>query len=164
MGRCLFSINSNLVYDNLGSRYNVSHILLTNFTLNETAYHEYSVPLVTSTQVTKYAIAFMPYVATPVHMCLWHRKDIINGIRASWRGKSRDYELDDVHNRLMSAYLECPHWWYLVILATSFTLACISMSVWPTGMPVWGIVLALLFTIMLQVPIGMLFAVTNMEL
>ncbi|WXC61948.1 hypothetical protein SNK03_007815 [Fusarium graminearum] len=159
-----FPINSNLVYDNSGSRYNVSHILLPNFTLNETAYHEYSVPLVTSTQVTKYAAAFMIYVATPVHMYLWHRKDIMNGIRASWKRKSRNDEFDDVHNRLMAAYPECPHWWYLVILVTSFTLACISVSMWPTGMPIWGIVLAVLFTVLLQVPIGMLFAVTNLEL
>ncbi|KAM0345718.1 hypothetical protein ACHAPU_006071 [Fusarium lateritium] len=159
-----FPINSNLIYDNSGQRYNVSHILLPDYTLNQTAYHDYSVPLVTSTQVTKYAAAFMIYVATPVHMYLWHRKDIMSGIRASWSRKSRDEEFVDVHNRLMSAYPECPHWWYLVILTASFILACVSVSVWPTGMPIWGIVLALIFTIVLQVPIGMLFAVTNMEL
>ncbi|KAF4451331.1 hypothetical protein F53441_5675 [Fusarium austroafricanum] len=159
-----FPINGNLAYDNTGSRYNVSHVLNPDFTLNQTAYHEYSVPLMTSTQVTKYAAAFMIYVATPVHMYLWHRKDIMSGIRASWARKSRDDEFEDVHNRLMSAYPECPHWWYIIILVASFTIACVSVSVWPTGMPVWGIVLAVLFTIVLQIPIGMLLAVTNMEL
>ncbi|KAF4968376.1 hypothetical protein FSARC_4173 [Fusarium sarcochroum] len=156
-------INGNLVYDNTGNRYNVSRILQPDFTLNQTAYYEYSVPLVTTTQITKYAASFMLYVATPVHMYLWHRKDIMSGLRASWSRKSRAEEFDDVHNRLMSAYPECPHWWYIVTLIASFILACVSASVWPTGMPIWGIVLALLFTIVLQIPVGMLLAVTNLE-
>ncbi|KAH7267664.1 OPT oligopeptide transporter protein-domain-containing protein [Fusarium redolens] len=156
-------INYNYIYDNHGSRYNISRVLLPDFTLNQTAYHEYSVPLMTSTQVIKYAAAFMIYVATPVHMYLWHRKDIMSGIRACWARKSREEEFKDVHNRLMSAYPECPHWWYIVILVASFIIACVSVSLWPTGMPIWGIVLAVLFTIVLQVPIGMLLAVTNIE-
>ncbi|KAL7768693.1 hypothetical protein ACKLNR_000077 [Fusarium oxysporum f. sp. zingiberi] len=128
-------INNNYIYDNHGSRYNISRVLLPDLTLNQTAYHEYSVPLMTSTQVIKYAAAFMIYVATPVHMYLWHRKDIMSGIRACWARKSRDEEFNDVHNRLMSAYPECPHWWYIVILVASFIIACVSVSLWPTGMP-----------------------------
>ncbi|KAH7208801.1 OPT oligopeptide transporter protein-domain-containing protein [Fusarium oxysporum] len=156
-------INNNYIYDNHGSRYNISRVLLPDLTLNQTAYHEYSVPLMTSTQVIKYAAAFMIYVATPVHMYLWHREDIMSGIRACWARKSRDEEFNDVHNRLMSAYPECPHWWYIVILVASFIIACVSVSLWPTGMPIWGIVLAVLFTVVLQIPIGMLLAVTNLE-
>ncbi|KAF5718578.1 OPT family small oligopeptide transporter [Fusarium mundagurra] len=156
-------INNNYIYDNHGSRYNLSRVLLPDLTFNQTAYHEYSVPLMSSTQVIKYAAAFMIYVATPVHMYLWHRKDIMSGIRACWARKSRDEEFNDVHNRLMSAYPECPHWWYLVILVASFIIACVSVSLWPTGMPIWGIMLAVLFTVVLQIPIGMLLAVTNME-
>ncbi|EWZ43724.1 hypothetical protein NW765_009216 [Fusarium oxysporum] len=129
-------INNNYIYDNHGSRYNISRVLLPELTLNQTAYHEYSVPLMTSTQVIKYAAAFMIYVATPVHMYLWHRKDIMSGIRACWARKSRDEEFNDVHNRLMSAYPECPHWWYIVILVASFIIACVSVSLWPTGMPI----------------------------
>ncbi|QKD50761.1 OPT oligopeptide transporter protein-domain-containing protein [Fusarium oxysporum Fo47] len=147
-------INNNYIYDNHGSRYNISRVLLPELTLNQTAYHEYSVPLMTSTQVIKYAAAFMIYVATPVHMYLWHRKDIMSGIRACWARKSRDEEFNDVHNRLMSAYPECPHWWYIVILVASFIIACVSVSLWPT---------AVLFTVVLQIPIGMLLAVTNLE-
>ncbi|KAF4442292.1 OPT family small oligopeptide transporter [Fusarium acutatum] len=156
-------INNNYIYDNHGLRYNLSRVLLPDLTLNQTAYHEYSVPLMTFTQVVKYAAAFMVYVATPVHMYLWHCKDIMSGIRACWARKSRDEEFDDVHNRLMSAYPECPHWWYIIILVASFIIACVSVSLWPTGMPIWGIVLTVLFTVVFQIPIGMLLAVTNME-
>lgn len=159
-----FPINGNKLYDNTGKFYDVQRVLKADLTMNETAYYEYSVPLVTTTQITNYAAFFTLYAAIPVHMYLWHRKDITNGLRSIWNKKKRSEEFNDVHNRLMSAYPECPHWWYLVVLAISFTLACISVSLWPTGMPIWGIVVALIFTFVLQIPIGMLAAITNMEL
>ncbi|KAH7162194.1 OPT oligopeptide transporter protein-domain-containing protein [Dactylonectria estremocensis] len=158
-----FPINGNRLYDNTGSRYQIQRILNSDYTLNETAYYDYSVPLVSTTLITNFAAFFTLYVAIPVHMYLWHRKDIANGLKAIWNRKKRSEEFSDVHNRLMSVYPECPQWWYLVILAISFTLACLSVSLWPTGMPIWGIALALLFTIVLQIPIGMLAAITNME-
>ncbi|KAF4463394.1 opt family small oligopeptide transporter [Fusarium albosuccineum] len=156
-------INDNKIYDNTGKFYNVSRILQPNFTLNETAYYEYSVPLVATAQVINYAAAFMLHVSIPVHMCLWHRHDIVQGLKSLWSRKPRDQEFKDVHNRLMSVYPECPQWWYAVILVTAFTIACVAVSVWPTGTPVWGIVLALAFTVILQVPIGIIAAVTNVE-
>ncbi|KAF4983581.1 hypothetical protein FZEAL_1031 [Fusarium zealandicum] len=159
-----FPINGNRVYDNTGEFYNITRILNPDFTLNETAYYDYSVPLVTTTQMLNYAAAFMLYVALPVHMFLWHRKDIASGLKAFWSRTPREEEFKDVHNRLMAVYPECPQWWYVVILVLSFILACVSVSIWPTGMPIWGVVLAVMFTIILQVPIGMLAAITNMEI
>ncbi|KPM43646.1 Sexual differentiation process protein isp4 [Neonectria ditissima] len=158
-----FPINSNRIYDNTGKHYDIRRILNSDFTLNETAYHEYSVPLLATTQTLNYAGFFCLYVAIPTHMFLWHRKEIMDGLRSVWSRKKRSAEFKDVHNRLMSAYPECPHWWYLVVLGVSFILACLSVTLWPTGMPIWGIVLALCFTILLQIPIGMLAAITNME-
>ncbi|KAM5351104.1 hypothetical protein ACJ41O_003827 [Fusarium nematophilum] len=158
-----FPINGNKMYDNTGGFYNVRRILNPDYTLNQTAYHEYSVPIVTTTQMLNYAAAFMLYVALPTHMFLWHRKEIASGLKSIWSRRSRQDEFRDVHNRLMSAYPECPQWWYLVILVVAFVLACVSVSLWPTGMPIWGIVLALVFTVILQIPIGMLAAITNME-
>jgi len=51
----------------------------------------------------------------------------------------------------------------LVVPRHSCYVVCISVSVWPTGMPIWGIILALLLTTILQIPIELLLAATNLE-
>lgn len=157
-------INSNKVYDNTGGFYQIHRILNADFTIDEAAYRAYSVPWLSTTQILNLVAYFTMYAAVPVHMLLWFRKDIMDGLRSLWGRKTRAEQFTDVHNRLMSAYPECPHWWYLVVLAVSFVLACVSVTAWPTGMPIWGILLAVAFTVLLQIPIGMLAAITNVEL
>ncbi|PHH66174.1 hypothetical protein CDD81_237 [Ophiocordyceps australis] len=157
-------INSNKLYDNTGAFYRVHDILGPDLAINETAYRSYSIPWQSTTQVLNlYAYVGM-YMAMVVHAALWFGRDIARGLKALWRRQPRAQQFNDVHNRLMQAYPECPHWWYLAILAGSFVLACLSVTLWPTGMPIWGIVMAAGFTILLQVPIGMLAAMTNIEL
>lgn len=36
-----------------------------------------------------------------------------------------------------------PEWWYLIIFGAMFALGIISIEVWPSQMPVWAFVLAL---------------------
>lgn len=79
------------------------------------------------------------------------------------RWKNARDEHEDVHNRLMRKYPEAPEWWYLAILAISFILACVCCTHYHTSMPIWGIVFAVLLCFVLQIPIGMIQAVTNIE-
>lgn len=157
-------INSNKFYDNTGSYYKLHRILNSDMTMNEEAYRAYSVPWMATTQTLNVAAWLTIYVAVPVHVALWYRRDIMAGLRSCWGREKRSQQFQDVQNRLNSVYRECPHWWYLAVLAASFVLACVSVSVWPTGTPIWGIVLAVLFTVLLQIPIGMLAAITNFEI
>lgn len=74
-------------------------------------------------------------------------------------------EQPDIHARLMSLYPEgnefgsvyvsdssllvaslhtVPDWWYLVLFVGMFAMSIICMEVWPTHMPVWALVVALL--------------------
>lgn len=157
-------INTNKIYDNTGEVYNVHRILHANMTLNEEAYQNYSIPWFSTTQVLNFVGLFTMYASIPVYNYLYFRKAIVSGIKSLAGRKKRNDEFTDVHNRLMSAYKECPHWWYLSLLAFSFILACVSVTQWPTGMPIWGIVVALLVTVILQIPVGMLTAITNVEI
>ncbi|KJZ76486.1 hypothetical protein HIM_04215 [Hirsutella minnesotensis 3608] len=156
-------INSNKVYDNTGAFYDIHRILKRDMTFDEAAYRAYSIPWLSTTMLLNSAAFFSLYVAVPVHVALWFRRDIKAGLRSIWSREPRCRQFRDVHNRLMSAYPECPHWWYLLVLGASFGLACVSVTAWPTGMPIWGIALAVVFTIVLQIPIGMLAAITNVE-
>lgn len=157
-------INTNKVYDDTANLYDIRRILNANMTLNEDKYAAYSVPWLSSNQILKLGAFTMIYVAVPMHMLLWHRKQIAQSLKSIWDRKTRAEDFNDVHNRLMRAYDECPDWWYLIVVVISFGLACISAVAWPTGMPIWGVLLAVLFTIFLQIPIGMLTAITNIEL
>jgi hypothetical protein len=71
-------------------------------------------------------------------------------------------EQPDVHARLMSQYPQVPEWYYVILfgmyrrtirpiagltyfdIAITFAFACICVSVWPTGLPIWALVLSLL--------------------
>ncbi|ODA76813.1 hypothetical protein RJ55_07329 [Drechmeria coniospora] len=157
-------INSNKVYDNTAQPYDVRRILNDDLTINETAYRNYSVPWLSTTQVLNLAAAFAMYVALPIYIGLWYGRDIVKRLRSILKRQRREEQFNDVHNRLMSAYPECPGCWYLALLAISILLACLSVSQWPTDTPVWAIWVAVSFTLVLQIPVGMLAAMTNVEI
>ncbi|GAO19985.1 uncharacterized protein UV8b_03347 [Ustilaginoidea virens] len=156
-------INTNKIYDNKGNVYNVHRVLKADMTLDQAAYRNYSIPWLSTMQILNYVSLFAMYASIPAYICLHYRKAITTGVKSLTSRKPRCEEFTDVQNRLMCAYKECPHWWYLGILVLSFILACVSVSMWPTGMPIWGIVVAVGFTILVQIPLGMLWAITNME-
>lgn len=157
-------INSNYVYDNTGNPYNVSLVLNPDFTLNESAYEAYSPAYLSALNSLLYSVFFATYTATIVYIGLYHRSEITVGFKALFQWKNAREQRGDVHNRLMRAYNEVPEWWYLFLLAISFILSCIACSVYNTGMPIWGIVFAIALCLFLQVPVGIINGVTNVEI
>ncbi|CAG8222240.1 unnamed protein product [Penicillium salamii] len=156
-------INSNDIFDNTGSSYNVSRILTPEFTLDVEAYEAYSPAYLGAANAVLYSAFFAIYLATIVYAALYHKNEIISGFRAILKWKNAREEYNDVHNRLMRQYKEAPEWWYLAILAVAFIMGCVCCAVYDTGMPIWGIVVGLLLCVLLQVPIGIIMAVTNIE-
>jgi OPT family small oligopeptide transporter len=63
----------------------------------------------------------------------------------------------------MSKYPQVPEWWYAIIFATMFAFGIIVIEVWPTQMPVWALVLALIISFVYVIPIGMIQAITNQQ-
>ncbi|KAJ4387494.1 hypothetical protein N0V93_008086 [Gnomoniopsis smithogilvyi] len=166
-----FDPNSSSVFDNTGEAYNVSKVLNDDFTLNEEAYKAYSPPYLSASYAVLYMFFFAAYTAAISHTLIYNWNDLKIGYlsikdgftRGEWFKSSRD-SFDDVHNRLMREYKDCPESWYLALLAISFILACVSTLYYPTGFPVWGIFLAIAFSLTLQVPLGMIMAMTNNEI
>ncbi|KAH9487322.1 Sexual differentiation process protein isp4 [Psilocybe cubensis] len=138
-------ISSRTSYDNEMKSYNVTRILTADSTFDIEAYHQYS-PLFLSI-----------ITATLMHAFLYFRKQIWVQARRSL------HEQPDIHARLMSKYEQVPEWWYLTIFLSMFTLGIISIEVWPTEMPVWAFVLALLISFTYVIPIGMIQAITNQQ-
>ncbi|KAI6146825.1 OPT oligopeptide transporter protein-domain-containing protein [Pisolithus tinctorius] len=142
-------IQSRLVYDNLGQPYNVTRVLTNQIIFDEAAYDAYS-PLFMS-------LAFATITATLTHTFLYFRKQIMMQARRSLA------EQPDIHARLMSLYPQVPDWWYLILFVVMFALGVISFEVWPTHLPVWAFVVALLIAFTYVIPCGMIQAITNQQ-
>ncbi|PNY26829.1 Glutathione transporter 1 [Tolypocladium capitatum] len=159
-----FPINSNYVYDNTGQQYNISRILNSDYTLNEDNYKAYSIPYLSASFSVVYAAFFAIYLACIVHAALYNRREIIRGFKSILDFRKSAYENEmDVHNRLMREYKEAPEWWYLALLAVSFVMSCCCCALWDTSMPIWGLVFAIVLCFLIQVPVGIMLAVSNAE-
>lgn len=92
---------------------------------------------------------------TEVTFLVWYRHDIVRQFRRSLKDQR------DVHSRLMSVYPEVPHYWYLILGIIAFVIAVITIEVFDTKLPVWGLILALIVALVFIVPVGMIQAITN---
>ncbi|KAF8526000.1 OPT oligopeptide transporter [Hysterangium stoloniferum] len=152
-----FPISSSGSYDNTGAPYNVSKILTENSVLDIQKYKEYSPLFLSTTFALSYAVSFASITATIVHTFLYFRKQIWVQARRSLN------EQPDIHARLMSRYTQVPEWWYAIIFITMFVFGVVAIEVWPTQMPVWGFILALIISFIYTIPIGMIQAITNQQ-
>ncbi|KAJ7596526.1 OPT oligopeptide transporter [Mycena floridula] len=150
-------ILSSSSFDNELNPYNVSRILNPDYTFNREAYENYSPLLLGTGFAVSYGLSFAAIAATLTHCFIYFRKQI-------WRQscKSMDNQ-EDIHARLMSRYPQIPHWWYMAIFSTMFTLGVLSIELWPTQMPVWAFVLALAIAFLYVIPAGMVQAITNQQ-
>jgi OPT family small oligopeptide transporter len=105
-----------------------------------------------------YALSFASITATIVHCFIHFRKQIWYQARRSLR------EQADIHARLMSRYPQVPEWWYMSLFALMFALGVLSIELWPTEMPVWAFVIALLIAFTYVIPCGMIQAITNQQI
>ncbi|GAA83881.1 OPT oligopeptide transporter [Aspergillus luchuensis IFO 4308] len=158
-----FPIISNDVFDDTGNTYNVTRVLNSKGEFDLEGYEGYSQPYLTAGYSVMFFFFFAMYLATIVHVALYNRREIMKGFRALWKWASAREEHEDVHNRLMKQYKEVPEWWYLVVLAVAFVFGCIGVAKYDTGMPIWGIVFAIILCLVLQIPYGMVYAITNSE-
>ncbi|KAJ7645880.1 small oligopeptide transporter [Mycena polygramma] len=150
-------ISSRTSYDNQMQTYNVSRILTADTTIDLEAYQQYSPLFLSTTFAISYGLSFASITATLMHAFLYFRKQI-------WvQARRALHEQPDIHARLMSRYPQVPEWWYLILFLSMFVLGIISIEVWPTQMPVWAFVLALLIAFTYVIPIGMIQAITNQQ-
>ncbi|TFK67680.1 OPT oligopeptide transporter [Pluteus cervinus] len=150
-------ISSRISYDNTGNTYNVTRILNPDSTINLEAYHNYSPLFLSTTFAISYGLSFASITATLMHALLYFRKQIWVQARRSL------HEQPDIHARLMSRYRQVPEWWYACVFLSMFAIGIISIEAWPTQMPVWAFILALVISFLYTIPIGMIQAITNQQ-
>ncbi|KAJ7579282.1 small oligopeptide transporter [Mycena floridula] len=151
-------ISSNLAFDNTGKPYDVSRILDSNGLMNMTAYKAYSPLYISTTFAISYGSAFLGIAAVVTHTLIFFWRPIQVNFRTSLT------QQQDIHARLMSRYPPVPEWYYACIFVITFTLGCLCIKLWPTGMEIWAMVIALVFGSVYLIPIGMIRAITNREI
>ncbi|KAI0868299.1 OPT family small oligopeptide transporter [Hypoxylon argillaceum] len=153
-----FVVQSSDAFDNTGAKYNVSRILNDQLLLDEKAYHAYS-PLYFSTQFALcYGLSFAAVAAVIIHCLLYHGPQIKSQYK-----KARSQE-DDVHMHLMKKYKDSPDWWYMILFVVMIGLSFAVCTGWPTGFPAWAYVICILIPIIWTIPIGIVQAITNIQI
>ncbi|PWN23512.1 OPT oligopeptide transporter [Microstroma glucosiphilum] len=144
-------------FDRFGNRFNTSNIITPQGTFDAVKYNNYSAQYLPTVFSISYGLSFASMTATLVHTALFSGKDLIRQF------KSSRTEEPDVHARLMKSYKEVPVWWYVATFVVSIVFSIISIEVWDTQMPVWALFIGLLLGAIYTLPIGMIYAVSNIE-
>ena len=178
-----FSSSGN--FDNTGKPYNTTLVMNPDYSLNETAYYNYSPIYLPTTSALSYGLGFAGVASILVHTVLYHRQAVWNGLLASV-GRPSTLEKSDVHGRvrhpspfyhyrehrqltlsppqLMQKYKQVPMWWYASVFLTIFGLSIAFLYVYDTGLPWHGLILAIAVDVVLLVPTGIMMAICNIKL
>ncbi|WBW70896.1 plasma membrane OPT oligopeptide transmembrane transporter family Isp4 [Schizosaccharomyces osmophilus] len=149
-------ICSNSIVDHFGSSYNVSRILTPDFRLDLKSFQEYSPLFMPSASAVSFGLSFASMSAVIFHVVLYYGKDI-------W-ARIRNPPKPDIHERLMEQYKEVPFWWYLSIFIAFFGMMMGVCYGWPTETPAWVVIVGLIFAAVWFIPVGVIYAITNVEL
>lgn len=150
-------MSENNTYDRFQNPYNSSRVLSPQKIFDKKKYEEYSPLFLPTTFAISYGLSFASFSSTIMHTILFHGHEIIY----YWRN-SRN-EPDDVHMRLMKRYKEAPDWWFALLFAIFFVLSVLCVRLWDTDLPIWALILALAIASLLMIPIGMIYALTNIS-
>lgn len=153
-------MSSSSSYDNTGnaSTYQVKNILTPDYTLDVAKYEAYSPLFLSTTFALCYGLSFASILALITHTALFHGQEIWVRARLSLG------EEPDVHTKMMRKYPEAPWWWFGIAFLLCFALSLVTCLVWDTKLTAWALIIALLISIVFCVPIGMIQAITNVQL
>lgn len=149
-------ISSSTVYDNTGAVYNGSRVLnLATMALDEEAYKAYSPPFLASTYAIAYGVSYAVLASSVTYTALYYGKDIFQSLKGNVK--------EDVHVRLMKKYKGVSKWWYIALTVCVYGLTILTMEVYDSKFPVWGITIALLMVFLFILPIGIVYSRTNIN-
>ncbi|KAI8098534.1 OPT family small oligopeptide transporter [Halteromyces radiatus] len=142
-------------YDIWGNKFDRQRVLTPNQLLNDTAYEDYSPIRITSFFAICYGQGLVALGAIVTHTILYNGKDIWN------RFKSARQDSDDIHARLMDNYKEVPDWWYAVLFVCSLGAGFATIVVYPSDMPWWSLIIAVILAFIWLLPVGIITAITS---
>ncbi|EEB05898.2 OPT oligopeptide transporter Isp4 [Schizosaccharomyces japonicus yFS275] len=149
-------ISSSGIMDNQGNSYNVTRILTADKRFDPDAYRTYSPLFLSTTYALSFGLSFASISAVITHVLLYNGKDIWD----RFKQKSKP----DIHEKLMQQYEEVPDWWYLSLFVIFFGLMLGVCYGWDTETPAWVVIIGLILALIWFLPIGIVQAVTNIQI
>ncbi|KAA8911948.1 hypothetical protein TRICI_003634 [Trichomonascus ciferrii] len=146
------------LFDRFQQPYEVRKVIGENMELDVEKYMEYSPVYMPVVYALSYAVSFAAITATVVHTALYDGKDLLY----YWRHSRA--EPDDVHMRLIRRYREVPDWWFASTFVVFLAMAIAAVRAWDTQLPVWALLVALGLALFLLVPVGLIYALTNITM
>lgn len=151
-------INSNKIFTNKGTRYNVGAILNEKGLFDQEKYNNYGPPYYSAANLVTYGAFFALYpfafvyeLATNWRGNLFAVKSLIHTMRNFHRSNYDGY--NDPFSRLMLRYKEVPDWVFLIVLVVSLVLGILCVKLYPAETPVWGIFFAIAINFVFLIPI-----------
>lgn len=146
-----FPFLSQLLFYPNGTEYDQLSILNENFELDYDKLAVQGLPWYAASQLL-YRVSRTMYIgAALMHFALWHSKDVYNLIR---NGKEK---IDDVHYKIMRKYPEVPWFWYAGLGVATFAMAMACIYKADSGVPWYGLIVALIFAGIFLPVIGTLY-------
>lgn len=151
-------ISDSSSYDNTAQPYQVDKVLTPDYRLDLKKYQDYSPLFLSATFTMAYGVSFAAISSLVVHIGLHHAKEI-------WvRFKAAGKEDEDVHTRLYSKYPQVPHWWYAVLFLAIFGMGLGTILGYPTNMPAWSYIVAMIIAWVFILPAGIIQGATNVQI
>jgi hypothetical protein len=123
--------------------------------LDEAAYEAYSPIYMSTTLALNYGLSFAAVIALLVHTALSSRQELFGKPDPALGNEH------DSHCPRHKEYPEAPGWWYIALLVSMMALSIIVCEAWDTKLPWWGFLAILLIPLVFTIPIGIIFATTN---
>ncbi|KAI1467699.1 small oligopeptide transporter, OPT family [Daldinia caldariorum] len=142
------------VYDRFGELYDTAKVI-TNNLFDQEKYAAYSPPYLPATFAFVYGLSFASITSVLSHVYCFHGEEIMHALRGSLKL--------DIHARLMKAYKNAPWYWWSTIVLIVFGMSVAMTEVYHTGLPVYGIVLAIVIGGIYMVPCGIIQGLANVN-
>lgn len=164
-----FPVNSNLLYDNEGSSFNVSRVLDPETRrFDGTRFQNYSLPWYSAANLISYGCFFMLYPLALVYSVLNYGNELKEGAKTmlagltSWKSGRAIDRYNDTFCRRQQRYKEVPEWVCMLILVSMFGMAIGCIEGYPTtDTPVWSILLGIGLAFVFIPISGILMALTG---
>ena len=122
-------------WDLTGKKYNISRIMTPEFTLNQTAMDNYSMPQWSASYASYFFCGFAASTGAMVYSILWYGKDSYRALVDGYKNRLSDY--DDPYLKLMAHLPRVPHWWYASLLVGCAALALGQLYAADMELPWW---------------------------
>ncbi|KAJ3380904.1 hypothetical protein HDU84_005513 [Entophlyctis sp. JEL0112] len=151
------------IYSPGGDSYNQSAVLDANYNVNLTAVEEIGLPGLAASYALFLMGANMGLTAGLVHMVLYYREPLMNGLRSTFSKKGESLNQDPYY-LVVQKYPEAPLWWYMVLLVLMFALGLVVTQVTNSGLEWYMFIVALIFALILTLVAGFIGATTGWSL